>query len=67
VPAEAMRGVRSPVYTGRIRVYPVALMACEKLIFSVWCPGEDYQKTGKSRAYRVPLLSSVPLSSKRYF
>jgi magnesium chelatase family protein len=30
-------------------------------------PKEGSQKSGISRAYRVPLLWSVPLNSKRYF
>jgi hypothetical protein len=40
------------------------------IMFSViekWCPGAEWRKSVKSRIYRVPLCSHVPLYSKDYF
>jgi hypothetical protein len=32
-----------------------------------WCPWRGYRNLANSKAYRVPLLPSVPLNSKAYF
>jgi hypothetical protein len=32
-----------------------------------WCPWRGYRNLADSKAYRVPLLPSVPLNSKAYF